>query len=189
MSLSLADISNLALTCGVADPCLLNDANFSNRNLINISQVSALTNLRSLNLSFNKITKLSALVPLYSLNVLNLMHNEIIDLQPLSHLSALTILRLSHNKAKDMSPLSSLTRLEELWMQSTPCASLSHVFAALKPLPVLHRFLQNHLPRLFFTHLQLPPGSFSNLTPRFSPSSLTTPTAHCSSALCLICKY
>ena len=139
MSLSQADISNLALTCGVADASLLNDANFSNRNLVHISQISVLTNLRSLNLSFNKIIKLSPLAPLHSLSVLNLMHNEIVDLQPLAHLTALSILRLSHNKAKDISPLSCLSALEELWIQAAPCPSLSHVFAALKPLPVLHR--------------------------------------------------
>jgi internalin A len=139
MSLTLTDISNLALTCGVADASLLNDANFSNRNLTNISQVAVLTNLRSLNLSFNKIVKLTALLPLRSLSVLNVMHNEIADLQPLVNLTTLSILRLSHNKCKDLSPLSSLLALEELWIQANPGASLAHVFAALKPLPLLHR--------------------------------------------------
>ncbi len=139
MSLSQADIANLALTCGVADASLLNDANFSNRNLVNVSQISVLTSLRSLNLSFNKIVKITPLIPLHSLSVLNLMHNEIADLQPLASITSLTILRLSHNKFKELSPLSSLCALEELWIQAIPSMSLAHVFATLKPLPVLHR--------------------------------------------------
>jgi hypothetical protein len=83
---------------------------------------------------------------LQSLSVLNVMHNEICDLLPLAQLSALTILRLSHNKIKDFSPLSSLRALEELWAQSLPCSSLAHVFAALQPLPVLHRIVYKPNP-------------------------------------------
>ncbi len=139
MSLTLTDISNLALTCGVGDASLLNDANFSNRNLTNVSQIAVLTNLRSLNLSFNKIVKLNALLPLHSLSVLNVMHNEITDLHPLVNLTTLSILRLSHNKCKDLTPLSALHALEELWIQANPGVTLSHVFVALKPLPALHR--------------------------------------------------
>jgi hypothetical protein len=175
---------------------LLNDANFSNRNVTNISQISILTNLRSLNLSFNKITKLAALLPLHSLSVLNLMHNDITDIQPLANLTSLTILRLSHNKFKELSPLTALSALEELWVQAIPGMTLGLALAALKPLPVLHRCMHVLQPQTRYNSPRTKPrmfadflaGSSSSPTPLLCHKSSTMRIPLCSYHPCQSCR-
>ncbi len=90
-----------------------------------ISPLSGLTRLKSLNLSNNQITDISALSGLTALETLALYDNQITDISALSGLSNLTSLDLEHNQITDITPLSGLTNLKSLELSSNPIAGTS----------------------------------------------------------------
>ena len=90
-----------------------------------ISPLSGLTRLRSLDLSSNQITDISALSDLTALETLALYNNQIADISALSGLSNLTSLDMEHNQITDLTPLSGLTNLKSLELSSNPIANTS----------------------------------------------------------------
>lgn len=72
--------------------------------------------LHTLNLRRNAISDITPLSQLTALQRLDLSENAITDLTPLGNLTALTELRLAHNAIMDITPLASLTSLTTLWL-------------------------------------------------------------------------
>jgi len=91
----------------------------------NISPLSGLTKLKTLDLSNNQITDISALSELVDLETLILYNNQISDISALSGLSNLTSLDLERNQVTDIAPLSGLTSLTLLELNSNPIADTS----------------------------------------------------------------
>ncbi len=91
----------------------------------NISPLSGLTRLKSLDLSNNQITDISALSGLTALETLTLYNNQITDISALSGLSNLTSLDLEHNQITDITPLSGLTNLKSLELSSNRITGIS----------------------------------------------------------------
>ena len=85
-----------------------------NEEIIDITALGALVNLKELKLGANSINDINALCNLRDLESLYLSDNEINDITALAKLGNLKKLTLSHNSIIDLSPLSSLTNLEEL---------------------------------------------------------------------------
>ena len=79
-----------------------------------ISVLSNLSGLKTLDLSSNYITDISVLSDLTALQNLNLYGNQINDISFLSNLTELKTLDLSDNRISDISVLSSLQRLQNL---------------------------------------------------------------------------
>jgi hypothetical protein len=82
------------------------------RDLSDITPISALTALRELWLGLNQIRDITPLSGLAALRYLVLSGNQIQDLGPLSGLTALTELGLSENRIQDVAPLSNLPALQ-----------------------------------------------------------------------------
>ncbi len=93
-----------------------------------VSPLSSLTNLEELDLYFNQISDIKPLSFLINLKKLALNSNKGFDLSPLSNLKNLTFLQLTGLRIKDVSPLPSLTKLETLklgWNEITDVSQLS----------------------------------------------------------------
>jgi internalin A len=90
-----------------------------------ITPISGLTRLKSLDLSNNQISDISALSGMAALETLTLYKNNITDISALSGLSNLTSLDLERNQVTDISPLSGLTNLTLLELNSNPIADTS----------------------------------------------------------------
>ena len=102
------------------------DAGWSNSNRIyDLSPLSSLTNLTSLELSFTGLTDVSALGHLTSLTTLLLRHNLISDISPLANLTNLEVLHLNDNLTQDISPLANLTNLEVLYLNDCLISDVS----------------------------------------------------------------
>ena len=94
-------------------------------NISDLSALSGLTNLRSLNLFLTNISDLSALSGLTNLTELDLSGTNISDISALSGLTNLTWLDLSVTNISDLSALSGLTNLTELDLFLTNISDLS----------------------------------------------------------------
>jgi internalin A len=92
----------------------LKSLDLSNNQISDISALSGMTNLETLILYKNKITDISALSGLSNLISLDIERNQVIDITPLSGLTNLKSLELNSNSIADTSALSSLTGLESL---------------------------------------------------------------------------
>ncbi|MBN2593125.1 MAG: leucine-rich repeat domain-containing protein [Sedimentisphaerales bacterium] len=90
-----------------------------------ITPLSGLTRLKSLDLSNNQISDISALSGMAALETLTLYKNNITDITALSGLSNLTSLDLERNQITNISPLSGLTNLTLLELNSNPIADTS----------------------------------------------------------------
>ena len=90
-----------------------------------ITPLSGLTRLNSLDISNNQITDISALSGLTALETLALYNNQITDISALSGLSSLTSLDLEHNQITDITPLSGLTNLKSLELSSNQITNTS----------------------------------------------------------------
>ncbi len=102
------------------------DAGWSNSNRIyDLSPLSSLTNLTSLELSFTGLTDVSALGHLTSLTTLWLRHNLISDISPLVNLTNLEELDLRDNFTSDISPLANLTNLKRLDLRDNFTSDIS----------------------------------------------------------------
>lgn len=83
-------------------------------NITDISQLAELSDLEQLSLWGNNITDISPLVGLVNLTYLNLGENNITDISPLAGLLNLTYLNLENNDITDISSLSELKSLTNL---------------------------------------------------------------------------
>jgi internalin A len=92
----------------------LKSLDLSHNQITDISDLSNLTALVTLILYNNQISNISALSGLSNLTSLDLEHNQITDITPLSGLTSLTLLELTSNPIADTSPLSTMTGLESL---------------------------------------------------------------------------
>jgi internalin A len=92
----------------------LKSLDLSNNQISDISALSGMTDLETLALYRNKITDISALSGLSNLTSLDLERNQITDITPLSGLTNLKLLELSSNSIVDTSALSTLAGLESL---------------------------------------------------------------------------
>ena len=92
----------------------LKSLNLSNNQISDISALSGMTALETLILYNNKITDISALSGLPDLTSLDLERNQVTDITPLSGLTTLKSLELNSNLIADTSVLSTLTGLESL---------------------------------------------------------------------------
>jgi len=72
------------------------------RTIKDLEPLSALTNLKELNVQYSKIKDIKPLSALTNLEKLNLSNNRIRDLKPLSRLTNLEKLYLSHNRIRDL---------------------------------------------------------------------------------------
>lgn len=103
MNVILSDISDLKGLeyCTALTELVL----FENHQIIDISPLSGLTNLRELDLSGNQISDLTPLAKLTNLTELQLSRNQISDLRPLAGLTNLTELDLGWNEISDIAVL------------------------------------------------------------------------------------
>jgi internalin A len=90
-----------------------------------LTPLSGLVRLQSLDLSNNQIIDISALSGLTALETLAIYSNQISDISALSGLSSLTSLDMEYNKITDITPLSGLTGLKSLMLSSNPLANTS----------------------------------------------------------------
>ena len=104
-------ISNLSPLSGLTK---LTSLDLADNAILNVAVLSNLTNLTSLNLNNNSILDITSLSGLTNLTWLNLADNVISDVAALSNLTNLTSLYLSDNSISDVSALSGLTNLEWL---------------------------------------------------------------------------
>lgn len=92
--------------------------------LHDISALSKLPALQTLQLDSTKIENLHALQHLTHLQVLDVSATSIADLTPLANLRKLRHLLLGRSKANDLTPLAALTNLEELYLLATSISDL-----------------------------------------------------------------
>ena len=114
-------ISDISPLSGLTN---LTSLNLANNDLSDISPLSGLTNLTFLSLYNNNLSDISPLSGLTNLTSLDLAHNDI-SLSPLSNLTNLTSLGLESNRIEDLSPLSNLTRLTDLRLARNDIEDLS----------------------------------------------------------------
>ena len=97
------------------DLAKLTELKASKANIYDLTGLEHCKNLKFLYLNENnKIRDLSPLSELTQLVTIELSKNKISSLQPLSNLSNLSYLNLAYNEIGDISPLSRLTKLKEL---------------------------------------------------------------------------
>jgi Leucine-rich repeat (LRR) protein len=90
----------------------------NNKGIQYLEGIEALTQLKSLYLSFNEINDITPLVGLKNLKTLYLSGNQISNLDALSELTELTELGIQKNNVQDLSPLQSLSMLKSLHTHS-----------------------------------------------------------------------
>ena len=107
--------------------------------LSDISPVTKLTNLVTLELDHSSIVNISPLAGLTKLTTLELQRNSIVDTSSLANLTALTVLSLRDNKLTSLgTSLSSLTALTQLWLGDNKDLSNISAVASLTNLETLH---------------------------------------------------
>ncbi|RKU33021.1 hypothetical protein C6496_22875 [Candidatus Poribacteria bacterium] len=79
-----------------------------------LTPLSTLTSLNSLNVGGNQVADLRPLANLTNLTGLSLWYNQVTDVSPLRSLTALTYLNLADNYVSDLGPLANLINLGEL---------------------------------------------------------------------------
>jgi Leucine-rich repeat (LRR) protein len=102
-----------------------------------LSPLTMLPNLQSINLRGTQVEDLSALANLSSLQSIDLFRTKVADLSPLATLTNLRSLDLFETLVEDLSPLAKLTNLQSLDLFGTKVADLSPL-AALVNLERLH---------------------------------------------------
>ena len=104
-------LTDLTLLSGLTN---LTTLNVSGTGLTDLTLLSGLTNLTTLNVSGTGLTDLTPLSGLTNLTTLNVSGTGLTDLTPLSGLTNLTALDVSFNELTDLTPLSGLTNLTAL---------------------------------------------------------------------------
>lgn len=130
-------ISNLEGIQYCADLTNLSLGTFSNRKIVDISPLRALSNLTSLSLMGYQIGSISPLVDLTNLTVLSLIGSEIVDIGPIASLTNLIWLFLNDNEIVNVMPLSNLSNLEMLELDTNSIIDISPL-AGLDNLTKLH---------------------------------------------------
>ena len=115
-------VSDLSPLTGLTQ---LTSLDLENNSIADISSLSGLTNLTFLSLGRNSITDISPLEGLYQLTDLQLGADSISDLSPLVGLTNLIRLSLQGNSTSDLSPLAGLTNLTRLSLQGNSISDLS----------------------------------------------------------------
>ena len=76
-------------------------------------------------LSNAQVSDLTPLSKLTSLQMLYLQNTQVSDLTPLANLTSLYYFSLGNTQVSDLTPLAKLTSLESLWLDSTPVSDLT----------------------------------------------------------------
>lgn len=105
-------------------------------------EISEIENLRHLDLQETQISDLTPLAALRTLEILNLKGTQVADLTPLATLTTLRLLYLSDTQVTDFSAISTLTKLEHLSLDRTKVKNFNPLFS-LKKLDGL--YLENTL--------------------------------------------
>ena len=106
------------------------------KEIVDISPLQALTELRSLDLSNTQVVDLTPIARLDKLESLVLTRTPVVDLSPLRQLGRLSMLSLASTRVVDLDALRRLPRLESLNLSHTPVSSLD-ALRALTRLEVL----------------------------------------------------
>ncbi|MDE0178824.1 MAG: leucine-rich repeat domain-containing protein [Gammaproteobacteria bacterium] len=93
--------------------------------ITDISPLTGLTNLTTLDLNFNNVVDVRPLAGLTRLNYLDLWGNEISDLTPLENLVDLFWMGLDDNEITDIRPLAGLSIIEALHLNGNAVADIS----------------------------------------------------------------
>ena len=96
-----------------------------NRRLTDVTPITNLTNLRSLNLGDNQIIDITPLATLNNLETLWLWGNQIADVTPITNLTNLQYLHLQYNQIIDVTPLTNLTNLQWITLDSNQIADIN----------------------------------------------------------------
>ena len=97
----------------------------TNKGIVELGGIEALTGLTRLQLGSNNISNISSLVSLTNLDNLWIQFNSISDIRPLSGLTSLIALSLNHNLINDVTTLSSLTNLIHLDLYNNNISDIS----------------------------------------------------------------
>ena len=93
----------------------LRTLNLTRNNVSDVSALAKLTNLRSLNLNANRnVMDISALSGLTKLRTLNLSGNKVSDISAVSGMAELKTLNIANNKVADIAPAAGLANLATL---------------------------------------------------------------------------
>jgi Leucine-rich repeat (LRR) protein len=103
----------------------IEELDFALSRLEDLTPLSGLTALRTLNLSETQVVDLTPLSGLTALRTLNLGDTQVVDLSPLSGLTALQRLYLRGTRVVDLTPLSGLTALATLDLGGTRVVDLT----------------------------------------------------------------
>ena len=134
----------------LADVESIREIKLSCQSLTDISELSALSGLITLDLHNNQISDLGPLASLVGLETLLIYNNRISSLQPLSALHNLTELSAENNQIIDVSPLATLTALQKLYLQNNQIVDVS----PLRNLTNLTRLVLDNNPITDFTPLR-----------------------------------
>ena len=105
------EVSNVSLLSGLTQ---LTSLDLGGNNVSDISPLAGLTNLKSLFLGGNSVSDISTLADLTKLTQLELGGNNISDISPLAELTNLTLLFLGGNSVSDISAVANLAKLTRL---------------------------------------------------------------------------
>ncbi len=148
----------------------------TDRALVDLSALAALTDLTQLYLFGSPITDIEPLAGEPALTELWLSRSRLSDLRPLAGQSALRTLNLDDNQISDLRPLAGLTGLTRLSLTGNAISDLSPLSALtqLKDLELSRNRITSLLPLadLRPTTLWLPGNQISDLTPLKDMSSL-----------------
>ncbi|MDQ5767530.1 leucine-rich repeat domain-containing protein [Thiothrix subterranea] len=122
------DLSNADLTQLTYLPNL-RSLDLSNTKLANINGLAELKQLTKLNLGSNYITNISALSDMQQLQILNLGFNDISDIAPLSNINSLQELYLDANKLSNLTALSNKKSLLKLYLDDNQVNSIAELSA------------------------------------------------------------
>ncbi len=127
-----------------------------NRDLSDLSLLSSVTNLQTLNCSFAQISDLSPLSALTNLQVLYFYNTQVIDISSLSVLTNLQLLEFSETQVTDLTPLSGLTNLQDINCSNTQVSDLSPLSALtnLQTLDCSNTQVSDLSPLSYLTNLQ-----------------------------------
>ena len=129
----------LAKICGVCESKTISP--HLSYGVIDISPLSNLINLKTLDLSGNEIENLNPLSKLVNLKELSLWDNKIQDLIPLKSLINLEYLELQENSFSDLTPLKELKNLKRLSIGFEDSSGNLLDFSPLASLPNLEEII------------------------------------------------
>jgi Leucine-rich repeat (LRR) protein len=149
----------------------------------NITALTNLTALTTLDVTNNQVNDLSALAGLTNVTTLYMDHNQISDLSALQNLTNLTLLNARYNQITNLTGLEGATSAKTVYLASNqitnldPLAGLTH----LTTLDVSHNQIEDVEPLkdlTTLTGLTLSDNPVSNLTPLAGLTNLTSLKAY-----------